>query len=325
MLYETCPPFRDAIAHCEAVLSAMMDRPLRDIVDPDYRESQDGKNAAWAQPALFAIEYALAETWRSWGIEPAAVLGHSLGEYVAACVAGVFSLEDALNLVVGRARLMDALPDGGAMAAVLAPIARVEQTLLALGNPVDVAAVNGPEQVVLSGDRDAMRSVREACRRDRIATHALEVTRAFHSRLVDPILDELERIAAMARLEPPRIPVISNLSGRPAGPEIQTAAYWRRHAREPVRFQGGIEWLKASGFEVFLEVGPTATLSSLGRSCTPTDAADWLPSLRGGTDEWIADLLDALGRLYVRGASVELAGVPRTASAPPDFVADLSV
>ncbi len=304
MLYETCPPFRDAIARCEAVLSAMMDRPLRDIVDPDYRESQDGKNAAWAQPALFAIEYALAETWRSWGIEPAAVLGHSLGEYVAACVAGVFSLEDALNLVVGRARLMDALPDGGAMAAVLAPIARVEQTLLALGNPVDVAAVNGPEQVVLSGDRDAMRSVREACRRDRIATHALEVTRAFHSRLVDPILDELERIAAMARLEPPRVPVISNLSGRPAGPEIQTAAYWRRHAREPVRFQGGIEWLKASGFEVFLEVGPTATLSSLGRSCTPTDAADWLPSLRGGTDEW-SDLLDALGRLYVRGASVD--------------------
>jgi malonyl CoA-acyl carrier protein transacylase/SAM-dependent methyltransferase/acyl carrier protein len=304
MLYKSCPPFRDAIARCEAVLAAVMERPLRDILGPDYGETPDGKIAAWAQPALFAIEFGLAETWRSWGIEPAAVIGHSLGEYVAACVAGVFSLEDALQLVVGRARLMDALPDCGAMAAVLAPIAKVEQTLLALGNPVDVAAVNGPEQVVLAGDRDAVRSVREAFRLERIATHALDVSRAFHSRQIDPILDELERIAAKARFEPPRVPIISNLTGRPAGLEIRTPEYWRRHAREPVRFQGGIEWLKASGFEVFLEIGPTATLSSLGRSCTPAGAAEWLPSLRGGNDEW-SDLLDALGRLYVRGASVD--------------------
>jgi microcystin synthetase protein McyG len=304
MLYECCPPFRDAIARCEGVLAALSARPVRSLFDPDDSEAHDRKTAAWAQPALFAIELALAETWRGWGIEPAAVMGHSLGEYVAACVAGVFTLEDALRLVVGRARLMDALPDRGAMAAVLAPIAKVEETLSALRNPVDVAAVNGPDQVVLSGDREVMRSVRDAFRRERIATHALDVSRAFHSREIEPILDELEQIATQAHFEPPRIPVISNLSGRPAGPEIQTAEYWRRHAREPVRFQAGVEWLKASGFEIFLEVGPAATLSSLGRSCSPGDAAEWLPSLRGGSDEW-SDLLDALGRLYARGAAVD--------------------
>jgi len=302
-LSERCAPFRATIARCDAIAAAVIERPLRSILDRDHRRSHDGKSTVWDQVALFAIEFALAETWRSWGIEPSAVLGHSLGEYVAACIAGVFSLEDALQLVAGRARLMDSLRDCGAMAAVLAPLAKVEAMLLALGNPVDVAAVNGPEQVVLSGDLDGIRSMREAFRRERIATLALDVSRAFHSRQIDPILDELERIAANTRFNAPRIPVISNLSGRAAGPEIQTAAYWRRHAREPVLFRDGIESLKLSGLEVFLEVGPDATLTSLGRSIFPAEKAQWLPSLRGGTDEW-SDLLDALGSLYVRGASV---------------------
>jgi acyl transferase domain-containing protein/acyl-CoA synthetase (AMP-forming)/AMP-acid ligase II/acyl carrier protein/SAM-dependent methyltransferase len=298
MLYECCTPFREAIARCETILAGLTETPLEGLLDAD-----DRKSAVRVQTALFAIEFALAETWRSWGIEPTAVLGHSLGEYVAACVAGVFSLEDALQLVVGRARLMEALPDSGAMAAVLAPLANVEQTLSALGNPVDVAAVNGPEQIILSGDRDALRSIREAFRRDRIATHALDVSRAFHSRQIDPILDELETIAANVRFQPPRIPIVSNVSGRPAGAEIQTASYWRRHARETVLFQGGIEWLVASGVDVFLEVGPTATLSSLARSFTPARDALWLPSLRGGSDEW-SELLDAVSGLYVCGAAI---------------------
>ncbi len=167
-----------------------------------------------------------------------------------------------------------------------------------------MAAVNGPEQVVVSGDRDAIRAMREAFRRNGVATHALDVTRAFHSREIDPILDDLEAIAAKIGFQPPRVPVISNVSGRPAGLEIQTPAYWRNHAREPVRFQTGIEWLAATGLVVFVEIGPTATLSSLGRSCAPTDSAVWLPSLCGGSDEW-SEVLDALGGLYVSGAGID--------------------
>jgi acyl transferase domain-containing protein/acyl-CoA synthetase (AMP-forming)/AMP-acid ligase II/SAM-dependent methyltransferase/acyl carrier protein len=304
MLYEICPPFRDSIASCEAALDRLPERPRGRIIDPAQNDPHHPRPSEWSQLELFATELALAETWRAWGVEPAAVLGHSLGEYVAACVAGVFSLEDGLRLVAARARLMDALPDCGAMAAVMAPFAQVEKVLRALGGPVDVAAINGSEQTVVSGHRDAIRAAREAFRRDGITSHSLSVTRAFHSHLIEPILDDFESIAATVRFQPPRIPVISNVSGRPAGPEFQAASYWRRQAREPVRFQDGLESLKADGFTVFLEIGPNATLSSLGRSRDPAGSLAWLSSLRGGSDEW-SELLDALGGLYVRGFSID--------------------
>jgi myxalamid-type polyketide synthase MxaB len=310
-LYETQPTFRCALDRCAEVLREHLPRPLLEVLDPTDGAESLLDQTAYTQPALFALEWALAELWRSWGIEPEAVLGHSVGEYVAACVAGVFSLEDGLRLIAARGRLMQALPAGGVMAAVFAPVEKVAGAVAPFGKDVAIACLNGPDNVVISGAEPAVQAVLDSLATDSIRFKRLTVSHAFHSPLMDPLLDEFEQVAAKVGYAEPRVPVIANVTGRPAGPgEMTTAAYWRRHVREAVRFAAGMEALAELRCDTFVEIGPSPTLLGMGRRCLPADSGLWLPSLRQGRDDW-QPLLESLANLYTRGVAIDWAGFDR--------------
>ncbi|MFB1483784.1 SDR family NAD(P)-dependent oxidoreductase [Corallococcus sp. RDP092CA] len=305
-LYETQPLFRERLEQCDALLRPYLERPLLDVLyhAPDAQPLLH--QTAYTQPALFALEYALAELWRSWGIVPGAVLGHSVGEYAAACVAGVFSLDDGLKLIAERGRLMQELPERGTMAAVSATPARVEAALGADRDACAIAALNGPESVVISGSERAVEAVLARLTAQGVRSARLQVSHAFHSPLMEPMLPAFERVLRTATLSPPGLELISNVAGAVASDEVTTAAYWCRHVRQPVRFAEGIQALVQRGFRVFVELGPKPTLSSLGRLCAPDPDLLWLASLRG-RDDW-RTLLESLGTLYVRGAPVDWEG-----------------
>ncbi len=256
---------------------------------------------AYTQPGLFAIEYALAELWRSWGIAPNMLLGHSVGEYVAACLADVFSLEDGLKLIAARGRSMQALSAGGVMAAVFADKEKVEAALAHFANDVAIAAYNGPENIVISGRAEAVQTILASLHEAGIKTKALAVSHAFHSPLMEPMLDEFERIAREITFHAPRIPLVSNVTGRVfAEGEIPNARYWREHVRAAVRFAEGVSTLHQHGCNLFLEIGPNPTLSGMGLRCLPEGAATWLPSLSQGKDDH-EQLLKSVGALYAHG------------------------
>jgi acyl transferase domain-containing protein len=309
-LYETQPTFRRALERCAALLEGVLPRPLLAILHPEPGAEARLDETQFTQPALFALEYALAEMWRSWGVVPAAVLGHSLGEYVAACVAGVFSLEDGLRLVAARGRLMQALPAGGQMASVAAGEAQVREVLQRAGAGVDVAALNGPASTVLSGPGEALQAACAAFAADGIASERLAVSHAFHSRLMEPALAAFAEVAQGVAYGAPRLTIVSNLTGRAAGPEIATADYWSRQLREPVRFEAGMQALHAMDVRVFVEIGPQPTLLGLGRRCLPEGAGAFLPSLRRNRADW-SQLLESLAALYVSGVEVDWKGYDR--------------
>ncbi len=312
-LYATQPTFRAAIDRCAELLRPYLDRPLLSVLWPDSAgEAADGSalldNTVYTQPAIFAVEYALAELWQSWGVKPAAVLGHSAGEYVAACIAGVLSLEDSLKLIAARGRLMGSLPPNGQMVSVRASEARVAAAIAPDAGQVSIAACNGPESVVVSGVASAVDAVVGRLQAEGCETRRLAVSIAAHSPLMDPILDEFERVAAQVSYAPPSVDVVSGLTGALVdASEITQPAYWRRHLREPVRFGQAVETLHEQGYRLLLEVGPSTTLLSLARHCLPDEAATLLPSLRPGVDAW-QQLLASLGALYVHGATVDWAG-----------------
>jgi acyl transferase domain-containing protein len=303
-LCETQPLFRETLRRCDEIL-----RPLLhcSLIDALYGSSPEGSRldeTLYAQPALFAVEYALAELWRSWGVRPAVVLGHSVGEYVAACVAGVFSLEDGLRLIAERARLMQGLPREGAMIAISAHLSEVERIIRPYASTVCIAAHNAPGNVVISGEQAAVAIIAQQCESAGIRSQSLAVSHAFHSHLMDPILDAFERKVQQVALATPRIGFISNLQGTLVSSEITQPGYWRRHLREAVRFAQGMAVARERGCSVFLELGPKPTLLGLGQQCIEDQDVSWLPSLRPGGSDW-QQMLSALAELYVRGARID--------------------
>ena len=290
-LYETQPVFRAALQECDRILGAQMNRSLLSLLySPNNKDRATDAlldQTDNAQPAIFALEYALAQLWRSWGIVPSVVMGHSLGEYVAACVAGVFSLEDGLKLIAARSRLMQALPSGGRMVAVFADELRVNEAIGSRADAVSVAAVNGPQNVVISGDGPVVEAVLVDLASSGIAFKPLNVSHAFHSRLMEPMLDEFERLAAEVHFSDPSIRLISNVSGQvAAGNEISNAGYWRRHIRQPVLFHASLETLYRQGYRVFVELGAHPVLLGMGASCLANGDENWIASLRKGRDDW---------------------------------------
>ena len=326
-LYTTEPVFQAALDRCDEILRPDWGESLLTILYPDSATEQqesaalpmDGLSGApgvwlinqtqYTQPALFALEYALAQLWLAWGIKPDVVLGHSLGEYVAACIAGVFSLEDALRLVAERGRLMQTTAAGG-MAAVMADETRVSAAIRAcgVGNRVAIAAINGPDHVVVAGEPQAVATVCGILEAQAIKTRALNVSHAFHSSLMEPILAPFEQVAREISYHQPQFPLISNLTGELAGAEIATSAYWVQHLRQPVRFAESLATLRQLAPTTLLEIGPTPTLLGMASSTeretgNPPPIWTLLPSLRAGQSDW-ATLLSSLGRLYVQGAAV---------------------
>jgi acyl transferase domain-containing protein len=303
-LYETEPVFRAALDRCAALLRDELPRPLLSVLYHDGGPGAALDDTAYTQPALFALEYALAELWRAWGVEPAFVIGHSLGEYVAACVAGVMTLEDALTLVAVRGRLMQTLSPAGAMAAVLASEERVRSTLAPYGDRVAIAAVNGPTNVVVSGAADAVGDVVGRLAAEGVRSRPLTTSRAFHSSLMDPVLDPLARAAAAIEFRAPRVALVSNVTGQVVDDRVLTPAYWVRHAREAVRFADGVRAIHRGGGRIFVEVGPHPVLLGMAREVVGDDANGWLPSLRRGKDAW-AQILETVAALHVGGVDID--------------------
>ncbi|MBE9230111.1 acyltransferase domain-containing protein, partial [Phormidium sp. LEGE 05292] len=263
---------------------------------------------AYTQPALFAIEYALYELWRSWGIEPAAVIGHSVGEYVAATVAGALSLEDGLKLIVQRGQLMQSLPQNGAMAAVFAPESQVREAIQGFDAQIAIAGINSPNNTVISGKHEIIQKVTTHLQAQGIEVRNLKVSHAFHSPLIEPILDSLEQAASQISYQPLKIPLISNLTGQMLQPgETLNARYWRNHAREPVQFMAGVNTLLDEGLNIFLEISAKPTLSRLGRQCQQEKDAIWLSSLTTQQEDW-QSLLNTLSTLYLQGVEINWRG-----------------
>ncbi|MBI3243489.1 MAG: acyltransferase domain-containing protein [Chloroflexi bacterium] len=303
-LYETQPVFRKTLDKCDELLRPHLNQSLISLLNSQPSPLDE---TMYTQPALFAIQYALAELWKSWGIEPTVVLGHSAGEIVAACVAGVYNLEDGLKLSYERGRLMQTKSLAGEMVAVFADEARVAEAVAPFADKISIAAINGPSNVVISGAPEAVQSVVANLKEAGIKSRRLEISIASHSPMMAPMLDEFERVAATIKYSPPRIGLISNLSG-----QLQNefdAGYWRRHIQQPVRFADSLKTLHEQGYKVFVEIGPKPTLLGMGQRCWPggEGAGLWLPSLRDGRSDW-EQILESLSALYVRGASVNWAG-----------------
>ncbi|NEO35907.1 MAG: SDR family NAD(P)-dependent oxidoreductase [Moorea sp. SIOASIH] len=312
-LYETQPVFRQTLDQCEQILKTYLEKSILDVIYPENTKELNSAlidQTAYTQPALFAIEYALFQLWKSWGIKPDVVMGHSVGEYVAACVAGVFSLEDGLKLIAHRGRLMQQLPSGGEMVAVMASKEKVNQLIAPYADKVAIAAINGPVSTVVSGAAEPIKTVRDSLEAEGIKTKQLQVSHAFHSPLMEPMLAEFEAIASEITYNKPTIPLISNLTGTTADDSITTASYWVNHVRQPVKFAQSMETLHQLGYDVFLEIGSKAILLGMGRQCLPEGVGVWLPSLRPAQEDW-QQMLHSLAQLYVQGFKVDWLGFDR--------------
>ncbi|HLO89367.1 MAG TPA: SDR family NAD(P)-dependent oxidoreductase [Nostocaceae cyanobacterium] len=321
-LYETQPTFRATLDHCDEILRPYLGESLLKVIYPEPGETSPLNETAYTQPALFALEYALFQLWRSWGIEPTAVMGHSVGEYVAACVAGVLRLEDGLKLIATRGQLMQNLPGEGEMVAVLASEAEIQKITVIDQQKVAIAAYNGPENTVISGEPQAVRSICNALEAAGIETKKLVTSHAFHSPLVEPILAQFRDYAASITYKAPQIELISNVTGEPLTAQAITADYWCSHLRNSVLFAKSLQTLHDSGYEVFVEIGPKPTLLGMGRNCLPANKGVWLPSLRPGSEDW-QQLLQSLGELYLQGVKVDWSGFdqdyPRRRLALPTY------
>jgi polyketide synthase 12/myxalamid-type polyketide synthase MxaB len=262
------------------------------------------ERTGYTQPVLFAVQWSLAQLWLHWGVRPDVLLGHSVGELAAACVAGVFSVEDGLRLAAARGRLMQRLPAGGQMMAVALPAQRLVE-YLADEPGVVVAGYNAPAETVVAGEQAAVGRLRERLRSDGLRCTLLRVSHAFHSPLMAPMLPEFGEAAQQLDYSSPRLVLVSSLTGQVAGEEITTAGYWCDHVRAPVRFTDAVATMVGQGCTVFQEIGPHPVLLASARQCVDDSfQGTWLPSLRRGRDDW-QQLMSTLAGLYTHGAAVD--------------------
>jgi amino acid adenylation domain-containing protein len=313
-LYETEPTFREMVDSCAALLEPPLGLDLRGLLFPAPGEAEAAgrmlTETRFAQPVLFVIEHALARLWMEWGIRPAAMIGHSLGEYVAACLAGVFSLPDALTLVAARGRLMQELPPGG-MLAVSLPEEPLRTLLADIAPEASLSAVNAPMLCSVSGPPDTIDALAARLAEHGVEHRRLHTSHAFHSAMMDPVLRPFAELVGGIELRPPRLRFVSNVTGtwiRAA--DATDPGYWARHLREPVRFSEGISALLAEPGLALLEVGPGRTLSSLVRQHETTAGQTTVASMRHPKADGSGPevLLRGLGRLWLAGAEPDWAG-----------------
>jgi acyl transferase domain-containing protein/aryl carrier-like protein len=314
-LYEAFPAFTRALDDVCMIMDPHLGRSLRDVLFAGA-ESPDAELldlTVFTQTGLFAVEVALFRLLESWRLHPTHLFGHSVGELAAAHVAGVLSLEDACTLVAARGQLMQRLSMAGAMVAVHASEHEVLSLLSGSGQRVDIAAVNGPRSVVISGDQDVVMDLAVVCQTQGLRIKRLRVSHAFHSPHIEGMLDEFRDIAATLSYYPPAIPVVSNVTGEVvSGEQLCSADYWVDHARKAVRFYDGVRTLRANGVTTFLELGPGGVLTTLGSDCLAEeqgtdpfqDTVSFIPSLRANQAE-VRSLVTAVAHAHARGATVD--------------------
>lgn len=313
-LYETQPLFRQAIQECNAILQADLEISLLQVLYPEQGMDSPIHETAYTQPALFALEYALAQLWLSWGIEPVAVMGHSVGEYVAACIAGVFNLETGLKLIAQRGSLIQSLPPDGGMVAVMAD-AETVASAVSTQPQVSIAAINGPTNVVISGLLSALKICVDELAKQGIVTTWLNVSHGFHSPLMEPILPSFSKVVDQVTCASPHLPLVSNVTGQLVEHEVTQAEYWCQHLRSPVQFAQAIQSLHDLEIDAFIEIGPSATLIRMGQRCPGrSEQQAWLSSLKkdAAPREY---LMQSLGRLYEMGVEIDWEGFTEFSSA----------
>ncbi|WP_041598640.1 hybrid non-ribosomal peptide synthetase/type I polyketide synthase [Hahella chejuensis] len=306
-LYETEPVVRATLDRCEAVAAPLLGQSLLTLMfnpDPDSGIHQ----TRFTQPALFACEAALARLWMSWGVQPQLALGHSVGEYAAAHAAGLFSLEQGMKLVLRRGELMQSLP-AGEMLAVFAPRDKVEVLLQDAGAALAVAADNGPDLTVISGRGEAMAQIRPLLSRQDIRFQPVQVSHAFHSPMMAPILPDLRKVTESTPLGQLQFPLISNVTGDFIEAEDYEHDYWLRHTMNAVEFRKSMLTAADRHVDLFVEIGPGASLCGMGKRCLPDSKAAWIHSIRYGEDEH-ASVLNALGRVYCHGGAPDWRALP---------------
>jgi acyl transferase domain-containing protein/thioesterase domain-containing protein len=307
-LYETEPVYKEQIDLCLELLKPQIDVDLKSLMFPAAGEEADAAKAlqkpSLSLPAVFMTELALAELWLSWGIEPAAMTGHSMGEYTAACLAGVLSVADALSIVTLRGKLFETLPEGG-MISVPLPEADVKPLLI---KDLNVAVINSPEMCVVSGRVEAIEKMEAILTEKEVESRRIKIQVAAHSAMLDPILEEFEHHLQRITFNAPERPFISNVSGSWADPnEVTTPQYWVTHLRQTVRFADGLETLMQNSGRIFLEVGPGQTLTSLSRQHPAKQKKHAIVSSMRHRKEDISDDLfayNALGKLWLSGAAI---------------------
>lgn len=309
-LYESETVFREQVDRCCQLLKPYLKEDLRTILytreESVQKATQKLQQTAITQPALFVIEYALAKLWMSWGVYPEMMIGHSIGEYVAATLAGVFSLEDALKIVVMRGKLMQQLP-GGAMLSLQLPENKVQQLLT---KDISLAASNAPRSCVVSGFTEAVDKLQQQLQQTGINCRRLHTSHAFHSPMMEPIIDTFIQLLRQVKLNPPKTPFVSNVSGTwITASQATDPNYWAKHLRQPIRFSAGIAELAKTPATIFLEVGPGRTLSTLVKQ-HQTEASLVLTSMRHPREQQsdVAFLLSNLGKLWLAGVEIKWSG-----------------
>ncbi|QWR76993.1 SDR family NAD(P)-dependent oxidoreductase [Candidatus Magnetomonas plexicatena] len=303
MLYESEPVFRDTLNTCSEILSERLNPTIVELLYGKDIDSALLDETIFTQPVIFAVEYALCELWKSWGVNPACVMGHSVGEYVAACVAGVFSLEDALKLISVRGALMQKISKPGAMAAVFADEITVLGFIEKYADSVSLAALNGADNTVISGKKETVDALCQTFEQNSIPTRNLKVSHAFHSPLMAAMLEEFRSVLQTVSFSKPKINIISNVTGDFITDEITTPDYWINHVMKPVRFADGMRAIADASYKLFLEIGAKPILTGMAMRTLKGDDYIWCPSLKEGKHD-IQVMTESLGTMSLCGVDV---------------------
>lgn len=299
-LYETQPQFKEMLDRCAEIFDQLLDKPLLSLL---WGENTDLLNETqYTQPTMFVLEYCLAQLWLSWGVKPDFVMGHSVGEYAAACIAGVFSFSDGLTLMTARGHLMAEHCARGAMLSVFATSEQLEPFLKDYPD-ISIAAENGPLQTVVSGASQIIKALGETLKTAGIRIYPLQVSHGFHSALMEPMLDAFQLMAERINYKKPHSALISNVTGQRLEEKDINAQYWVQHVRQTVRFKQSMQVLEQEACEILIEIGPRAILIAMGQQCITAEKHEWLPSLQPGGKTW-QGLLNSLARCYIRGLPV---------------------
>ncbi|MEO6694449.1 MAG: acyltransferase domain-containing protein, partial [Ignavibacteria bacterium] len=304
-LYDTNSLFRKTINRCDEILRDYLDKSLLEVL---FFEKDENVNpideTTYTQPALFAVEYSLAMVWMSWGIKPSLMMGHSAGEYVAACLAGAFSLEDGLKLVTERGRLMETLTSNGEMYTIFADEQTVKSAITGFESSVSLASINSPVKTVISGDKDSISKILPSFDASQTEYKKINVSIASHSPLMNSMIEEFRKVCSSIQYSTPSTPVVSNITGEIVTDKISNADYWCDHILSSVRFSDGIKACVNYGIDTFIDLGPKPTSIGMAQETVMDSGLTWLASIKKNFTIW-ETMLQGLGTLYVNGTEID--------------------